>query len=113
MPSLTVRAEQERLDALDAEADERGISRAALIREIIDEREARENELDALKSERDELETEVKRLRREKRQILDQREEHSELVETVAAEQSLAERRANAGVLTRARWWLVGMGDEE
>jgi hypothetical protein len=59
------------------------------------------------------LETDLERARREKRQILDQREEHTELVRAVGEERSLAERQAAAGVATRAKWWLFGMGDND
>lgn len=51
-----------------------------------------------------ELEQEVERLTRERRQLLDQREEHDELVRYVADELSYREQ----GLLTRARWWLFG-----
>ncbi|WP_255681495.1 hypothetical protein [Natrinema sp. SYSU A 869] len=61
----------------------------------------------------EELEREIERTHREKRLILEQCEEHTELVNTVKEEQSLAKQKANAGVLTRAKWWLVGMGGEE
>ncbi|WP_122091170.1 hypothetical protein [Halalkalicoccus subterraneus] len=39
--------------------------------------------------------------------------EHTELVNTVKEEQNLAKRKVNASVLTRAKWWLVGMSGEE
>lgn len=64
-------------------------------------------------TEAEALEQENERLRREKRLILEQREEHTELVRAVESERSLAERKASAGVLTRAKWWLVGMDDDE
>ena len=50
----------------------------------------------------------VERLEREERLILEEREEHSQLVAAVEREQSLAEERAQAGVVTRAKWWLFG-----
>jgi len=50
------------------------------------------------------LETEVDRLRSEKRTLIRDREERGELVRYVEAEE---ERRA-AGLLTRSKWWLFG-----
>lgn len=70
-------------------------------------------ELDEYEDRIEDLERENERLRREKRLVLEQREEHTDLVKTVERQQSLAERKASAGVLTRAKWWLVGMADEE
>ena len=120
MANLTVRADDDLLDALDSEADERGTSRAAYVREILRERHADdervaalETELDECEAELDELRTECERLQREKRQILDQRDEHNELVTAVQEERSLEQRRARAGALTRFRWWAFGMDGEE
>ena len=52
----------------------------------------------------DELERENERLHRERRQLLDQREERNELVQYVEDELSYRER----GLATRVRWWLFG-----
>ncbi|WP_238532969.1 hypothetical protein [Halalkalicoccus jeotgali] len=52
-------------------------------------------------------------MQREKRLLLEQREEHTELVNAVKEERTLAKQKANAGVFTRAKWWLVGMGDDD
>lgn len=59
----------------------------------------------------DELQTETDRLRREKRQILDQRKENTELAKYVEEERSLSRQRAEAGIATRAKWWLFGMNE--
>ena len=37
----------------------------------------------------------------------------NELVAAVEREQTLSEKKAKAGIVTRAKWWLVGMDDEE
>lgn len=50
------------------------------------------------------LKRENERLQNEKRLIVEQREEHTELVNAVKEEWSLAKRNVNAGVLTRAMW---------
>ena len=61
----------------------------------------------------DDLKRENERLRNEKRTIIEQREEHTELVRTVERQQSLAERKARAGLLTKTKWALFGMSDDE
>ena len=62
------------------------------------------------------LESEVERLRRERRQILEQREENKELVRYAEQQRSVLERREerrDAPAWTRAKWWLFGRGDGE
>ena len=36
----------------------------------------------------------------------------NELVRAVEREQTLHEKKAKAGIVTRAKWWFVGMDDE-
>jgi transposase len=55
-------------------------------------------------TEQNELAQEVERLTRERRQLLEQREEHDELVRYVDDELSYREK----GLFTRIRWWLFG-----
>jgi Arc/MetJ-type ribon-helix-helix transcriptional regulator len=52
-----------------------------------------------------ELEQENDRLHRERRQLLEQRQEHNELVRYVEDEQ----RYRQAGLFRRIEWWLRGM----
>ena len=61
----------------------------------------------------EELEREIERTHREKRLVLEQREEHTELVNTVKEEQSLAKRKAEAGLWTKTKWALFGMNTDE
>lgn len=97
MQQITLRIREDTLEALEEEAEERGVSRSEHIRDILDSRDDVED-----------LQTEVERLRREKRQILEQREEATELVRYVEDELERRERRDTAPVWTRARWWLLG-----
>jgi Arc/MetJ-type ribon-helix-helix transcriptional regulator len=58
-----------------------------------------------------ELEQEVERLNRERRQLLEQREEHSELVryaEDQREQDQNARERRTKPAWTRAWWWLTG-----
>lgn len=109
MEQTTIRLPTELLEELSEEADERGVSRSEHIREVLEERER----IDELEQRVDELETELARVHREKRQVLEQREEHGELVAALQEERALEQRRAQAGVVTRAKWWLTGMPTDE
>jgi hypothetical protein len=91
------------VDARDAQTD------AGRVRRCIE----RSQELDACRERVGDLEQRVERLEREKRLVLEQREEHSQLVRAVEQEQSLAEERAQAGLATRVKWWLVGRDEGE
>ena len=83
------------VDLLDELSSEGGpcTNRSETMRMIIDQY-----------NEQTELAKEVERLNRERRQLLEQREEHNELVRYVDDELSYREK----GLLTRARWWLFG-----
>lgn len=131
MDSITIRLQDETLARIEDEAEQRDLSKSEVIREWFADRDKLQREYERLQSERnelqvecnrlqdeyeeqtEELEREIERTHREKRLVLEQREEHTELVNTVKEERSLVKRKASAGVLTRAKWWLIGMGDEE
>lgn len=70
-------------------------------------------EYDELQAEYDEVTQELDRVRREKRQILAQREENTELVKYVEDERSLSRRKAEAGLVTRAKWVVWGMPSDD
>ena len=60
----------------------------------------------------DELETENDRLRREKRAVIEQRDEHRELVEYVEGERALQQmerERRNAPIWKRMKWYILGV----
>jgi metal-responsive CopG/Arc/MetJ family transcriptional regulator len=98
MKRVTVSLEPEHLEMLE-ERDES--SRSEALRAVL-------GEYEELRTEYEELHTECERLRNEKRTILDQREEHGELVKYAEQERTYRE----AGLLTRARWWAFGMNDD-
>lgn len=88
----------EHVEARDAQTD------AGRVRACIE----RSQELDACRERVADLETKVERLEREKRLILEQRDEHSQLVRAVEDQRTLEQERAQAGLATRAKWWLFG-----
>jgi len=91
------------VDARDAPTD------AGRVRACIE----RSQELDACRERVADLEQRVERLEREKRLILEQREEHSQRVRAVEEQRTLGQARAQAGLATRVKWWLVGRDEGE
>jgi len=91
------------VDSRDAPTD------AGRVRECI----RRSQELDGCRERVGDLEQEVERLEREKRLILEQREEHSQLVRAVEEQRTLERERAQAGLATRVKWWLFGRDEGE
>ena len=87
-----------------------------------DEVTLHQNEVENLREDRErfqseisDLETEVQRLNRERRQLLEQREENQELVKFAEEQRSLEHRRADreerrlqANIVRRGWWWLTG-----
>jgi hypothetical protein len=109
MEQTTLRLPADLLEDLDEEAEEHGVSRSEYVRDIL-----------ASRHEHERLRTEVERLRNEKRTVLEQREEHQELVAFARTERELVERREQrerereaAGVMTRAKWWVFGRDVDE
>lgn len=108
MPRITVTITDDQAELLEEKTGEGGEyeSKSEAVRSFIQEYER-------LSGRVEELETENQRLHRERRQLLEQREEHTDLVRAVESERTLAERRARAGLLTKAKWALFGMDDDE
>jgi predicted DNA-binding protein len=109
MEQITLRIPTDTLEEVDAEADEEGKTRSEYLRDVIDSR----HEHERLQTEVEQLRTEVERKERRVEAVLEQREEHTELVRAVEREQSLQERKAKAGIVTRVKWWATGMPDED
>jgi Arc/MetJ-type ribon-helix-helix transcriptional regulator len=80
--------------------------------ELADAREQRD-ELQERADRVEDLETELERVKNEKRLLLEQREEKKELVRYVERERDVEERWRKAGVLTKTKWKLFGMPDED
>lgn len=101
MHSVSTRLNDETYRTITETADERGVSKAEVLRELVEKG-----------MQYDDVKRENERLRSEKRTIIEQREEHTDLVRTVERQQSLAERKARAGLLTKTKWALFGMDDD-
>lgn len=126
MEQITVRLPSDTLTSVESRADEHGASRSQFVRDALaaavghGEQDLNDDRVAELKAEIEELEQTVERLRNEKQTLIAQREEHQELVEYVEEERGIREREAErrrereaAGVLTRAKWWLVGRPAED
>jgi len=124
MRQITVRLPEELLAAVEADAEAEGQTRSERTRAVLEARheagtvpvEDLQGIARALREREDELadcRRTVERLRNEKRTIIEQREENQELVEYAKEQKSLQRRRHEAGVLTRAKWWLFGGANDE
>lgn len=104
MQPVTVSLRDEHTDLLEELSADGGpcTNRSEAMRMIIDQY-----------NETNDLRQENERLRNEKRLILEQREEHTELVNAVKDDRTLAQRKADAGLLTKTKWALFGMGTDE
>lgn len=118
MQQITVRLAEDDIEELDAEADERGDSRSEYIREIIASRHDDAEEVARLQAEVADYEDEVTHLQakvddlqRQLQQANTRIDASNELVEAVQQEQSLQRQKAEAGLATRAKWWLFGMDE--
>lgn len=106
MKKVSVSLEERHIDLLKERQEGDAGSRSEALRAILDEYED-------VRTECEELRTRCERLENEKRTILEQREEHGELVRAVQEERDLERRRAQAGLATRAKWWMFGMPNGE
>lgn len=114
MKRLTVSLEPEQIERLDAIQDEHDVdSRSAALRRLFAEYEQLQERCEELNTTCEELETELERARRERRQLLEQREEHQELARYVEDERTAEQRWRQASLTTRIRWRLTGMPSDD
>ena len=97
MAQISLRLPDELLESLDEEAEERNVSRSQYIRDTLESRHG-------LRREIAECDREIERLNRERRQLLEQREENQQLRRYVENDVEWHE----ASLPTRLRWWLFG-----
>jgi hypothetical protein len=113
MQQITLRIPEDTVAELDDEADEHGVSRSEYIRDILDSRHEHDGDVDALRTQVDELQTELERVRNEKRLILSEREEKQELARYVEDERRAEQRWREAGLRTRLKWRVFGMPPDD
>lgn len=71
-----------------------------------------EAETERLRERIDDLEAERDRLQAEKQEVLQQREEKTELVEYVQQERAVERQWREAGLATRMKWRVLGMPND-
>ena len=114
MKKVTFSLEEEQLEALEEFQEEHDISsRSKALRRFIEEYEELQGRYEELHTEYEQLETEVERQRNRNQLILEQREEHTELVEYVQEERSAEQRWREAGIGQRLKWRVFGMDTDD
>ena len=122
MAQISLRLDDDLLDDLEAEANERDLSRSEYIRSLLTDRpatgrvdaddlQAVARELRKCERERDALDARREELRRQLSAVNSRQEEHRELVEYVEEERKLQRQqvqRKNAPVWRRVKWWVFG-----
>jgi predicted nucleic acid-binding Zn-ribbon protein len=93
MESVSTRLNTETYRLIAETADERGVSKAEILRELVKKG-----------AEYDDLENERDRLQRQLAAVNSRQEEVTELVEYVEEERSWR----SAGLTTRMKWWVFG-----
>lgn len=114
MKKVTVSLEEDQLDRL-AERQKNGdaTSRSEAIRQFFAEYEELQQQYEKLHTEYEELEQELERERKRNQMILEQREEHTELVKYVKDERTAEQRWREAGLGQRLKWRVFGMDSDE
>lgn len=130
MQQITLRLDEDTIESLDREAEERGESRSEYLRDIIASRREgeylrkghawevhrirREHEREVAEYERelDHLRAKVDDLQRQLAAANRRIDTTNELVRYVEDERTAEQRRREAGLLTRTKWWLTGMPDD-
>lgn len=115
MKRITPQIKPEHVEFIEQVQDEEEgeISDAEAVRRIFDRAMQYEAEVERLEAELDQSEARVEEMRSKLVATSEKVEASNELVRVVEEEQSLRTRRAQAGALTRAKWWLTGMPDED
>lgn len=101
----TVRLSDAQASHVDDIRQDDETSDAAAVRQCID----RSQRLDDAEQTVADLEVEVERLKEEKRLILEERDEKRELAIYAEAQRTRQQRKDEAGIFTRTKWFLVGM----
>lgn len=114
MQNVTLRMDEEFVETLDSEADDRDLSRSDYIRNILQSRHDTsdlQREIDALQRKNNELRSQLQAAN----QRIDASNELVEYVEEQREMENSREERRHANVLRRGWWWLAGTpesGDE-
>lgn len=100
--SITIRLESELIEGLEEESDEEGVSRSEYIRQILRERDVREELRDEIDTLRGRIESREERIETLESQLA-RRSQLEEKVDEVALEVRQEREESNAPFLVR--WW--------
>ena len=120
MRNITIRLDEGMISELESEADELDKARSEHIRDILATRNEHGVKQDEYEDRIEDLGREITRLQNEKRTLIRDREERTELVEYVEQQRNLDQYRAKrermvdqAGMLTRWKWKFTGIPVDE
>lgn len=118
--NITIRLDEGMISELESEADEYDKTRSEHIRDILAIRNEHGVKQDEYEDRIEDLGREITRLQNEKRTLIRDREERTELVEYVEQQRNLDQYRAKrermvdqAGMLTRWKWKFTGIPVDE
>lgn len=95
---------EDHVEAVQERTDADTFSEA--VRTLVEEHEDLRDRVDHAEARAEELRRQVQAERERQEQV-------GELVEYVETEKSMQERKAEAGIVTRAKWWAFGMDREK
>jgi metal-responsive CopG/Arc/MetJ family transcriptional regulator len=114
MKNVSVSLDDTALERLEAIQERDGIeNRSEAVRVALEEREQLAERVDELEGELSAARAERDDLRRQLAETNQRIETTNELVRKVDRQQTLEEKRAEAGIATRIRWWFSGMDRDE
>lgn len=114
MKNVTVSLEDSQLKRLEQIQEEgRADSRSEALRRFFSDYEELEADYEELNADYEQLVGELESEREKTKQILEQRDENTELVKYVQEERTAEQRWREASITTRLKWRIFGMGDDE
>jgi len=114
MQKVTFSLTDDHLDTINEFQEENDISsRSEALRRFIDDYEELHTEYEELHTQCEELQTELEQERNRNKMILEQREEHTELVKYVQDERTAEQKWREAGIGQRLKWRLFGMDTDD
>jgi len=108
----TVTLEEHHLEILNTEKErmeDEEPSNSEAVRRLLE----RADEADSLRDQVDDLEARIEDLRNQLAAANERIDASNELARAVEQERALETRRAQAGALTRLKWWALGMPEDD
>ena len=114
MQKVTFSLTDDHLETIEEWQEEHDISsRSEALRRFIEDYEELHTRYEELHTQGEELQTELEQERNRNKMILEQREEHTELVKYVQDERTVEQKWREAGIGQRLKWRLFGMDTDD